>query len=554
MWWRVAVALLVALAVLAAGVVWLASRRHALAEDWLVARLQEQGLEEARLAVTKLDIAGAGLREVRLGRHEELSVERLDVTYSPEGLLERRLDSLRIAGVKLRMALSQTGVSFGSLDSALGQARGAGVAGGPGRQPDMPSVASAGLPVLPFEEATIEDVRLSASTPVGPLEVAAALEYREGRGHLQAELEPFELSSAKGEPVPIPGLAIDAQLEPQGSAVGFDLRASTAEGRLALRAQGSHDLVTSSGRASLKLETARFEPGGFQPGHLLPALAEWIHSASGTLDAKGSAAWQGERITGGFELALKDWNVESPVARFTGVNAAVQIDGPWPFSLPAGQSLWMERVDFGLELSNGHIRYGLQPDGALDIERAEWEFAGGRIHTAGRFDPTAEEQELLLEVDDVDLAQLLSLVPLEGLTGEGRISGRLPLVRRGDVLEIRDASLSGDAAGGWIRYAAAGGTTGPAFLAQRGLGLTLAVLENLRWESLGLSMNGDTQGIVEIQLHVRGRNPEYQSGRPVEFNTNVESELADLLRKEAASYRIPAEIERRLAEIAAGGN
>jgi hypothetical protein len=415
------------------------------------------------------------------------------------------------------MTLSETGVSFGSLDAALG-AEGSEA---PGAEPGTPGVLGAGLPVLPFEEARLEDVRLSVSTPVGPLEVAAALDYREGRGRLQAELEPFELASADAEPLSIPGLAIDAQLEPAGSAVGFDLRASAAEGLLALRARGSHDLATTSGGASLELESLRFEPGGLQPAHLLPALAEWIQAASGTLEAEGSVAWQGERISGAMHVALRDWNLESPVARFEGVNAAVQIDGPWPVSVPAGQSLWMERVDFGLELHNGLVRYGLRPDGSIDLESAEWEFAGGRIHTAGRFDPKAEEQELVLEVEDVDLAQLLDLVPLEGLSGEGRIGGRLPLVRRGDVLEIRDAR-------------------------------TLSAFENLRWESLELAMNGDTQGIVEIRLHVRGRNPEYQSGRPVEFNLNVESRLADLLRQEAASYRIPEEIERRLAEIATG--
>lgn len=552
MWWRVAMPSLVALALLAAATVWLASRRHGLAEDWLLARLHEQGVEEARLAVSKLDLAGAGLREVRLGRREELSVERLDATYSPKGLLERRLDSLRIAGVKLRMALSESGVSFGSLDAALGQAPRAGGAGEPGAQPDTPGVSSAGLPVLPFEEATLEDVRVSASTPVGPLEVAAALDYREGRGHLQAKLEPFELSFADAEPLPIPGLAVDAQLEPAESAVGFDLRASAAEGRLALLARGSHDLLTASGDAALRIERVRFEPGGLQPAHLLPVLAEWIHSASGTLEALGSAGWQRERITGAIDVALRDWNVESPVARFEGVNAAVQIEGPWPASVPAGQLLSMARVDFGLELHNGVVRYGLKPDGTIDLERAEWEFAGGRIQTAGRFDLTAEEHELVLEVEDVDLAQLLALVPFEGLSGEGRVGGRLPLVLRGDVLEIRDASLSGDAAGGWLRYAPAGGIADLA-PAQRGFLVMLSAFENLRWESLELAMNGDTQGIVEIRLHVRGRNPEYQSGRPVEFNMNVESELADLLRKEAASYRIPAEIERRLAEIAAGG-
>jgi hypothetical protein len=213
----------------------------------------------------------------------------------------------------------------------------------------------------------------------------------------------------------------------------------------------------------------------------------------------------------------------------------------------------MARVDFGLELHNGVVRYGLNPDGTLDVERAEWEFAGGRIHTAGRFDITAEEQEVVLEVADVDLARLLDLVTFEGLSGAGHIGGRLPLVRRGDALEIRNASLTGDAAGGWIRYRAARGF---AHLAptREDLRVTLSVLENLHWESLELSMNGDPQGSVEIRLHVRGRNPEYQGGRLVELNMNLESELMHLLRSEAFVYRIPERIARRLARIAAGAD
>jgi hypothetical protein len=543
MWWRVAIASLVLLALLAVGAL-LAPRRHAMAEDWLLDRLREQGVEKPRLDVARLDLAGAGLRDVRLGRQDELSVERLDVTYSPAGLLERRLDTLRIAGLKLRMDVGETGASFGSLDAALGGAGGA-------QGVDAPAEPGAGLPVLPFEAASFEDVQISASTPLGPLEVSAALDYREGRGHLRAELEPFELARAEAAPLPIPGVALDAKLEPEGSAVSFDLRASAAQGRLALLARGSHDLLTRSGEATLRIEPVRFEPGGLQPAHLLPALAEWIHSASGTLEARGSAGWQGGSLDGGVNLALRDWNVESPVARFEGVNAAVQIDGPWPASVPSGQLLSMARVDFGLELHNGLVRYGLLPDGTIDLERAEWEFAGGRIHTAGRLDPTAEEQEIVLQVENLDLAQLLALVPLDGLSGEGRIGGRLPLVRRGDILEIRQGRLRGDAAGGRLRYAAAGGIANLA-PSQQGFVVMLSAFEDLRWESLELGMNGDTQGIVEIALHVRGRNPDYQSGRPIEFNLNVESRLADLLRDEAASYRIPEEIESRLGKIAAG--
>jgi hypothetical protein len=45
---------------------------------------------------------------------------------------------------------------------------------------------------------------------------------------------------------------------------------------------------------------------------------------------------------------------------------------------------------------------------------------------------------------------------------------------------------------------------------------------------------------------VVGVNPEFQGGRPLHYNLSVESRLADLLRKGAAVYQIPQEIEKRL--------
>ena len=62
-------------------------------------------------------------------------------------------------------------------------------------------------------------------------------------------------------------------------------------------------------------------------------------------------------------------------------------------------------------------------------------------------------------------------------------------------------------------------------------------------------MDGDTRGEVEVAVHLGGSNPNYQGGRRVEFNLNVEARLADLLRAGLAAYRVPEVIEKRLEEF-----
>ena len=85
------------------------------------------------------------------------------------------------------------------------------------------------------------------------------------------------------------------------------------------------------------------------------------------------------------------------------------------------------------------------------MDTAAWSFAGGTIRSAGRVDLLAEERQILLRVEDVELAELLALVNLEGLSGEGRLSGKLPLTLHADGIRIHAALLE-SSEGGWLRY------------------------------------------------------------------------------------------------------
>jgi hypothetical protein len=210
----------------------------------------------------------------------------------------------------------------------------------------------------------------------------------------------------------------------------------------------------------------------------------------------------------------------------------------------------MARVDFGLELTNGLLSYTVEEDGVVELESAEWRFAGGVIRTAGAIDLFARERELLLAVDDVDLGKLLELVNLDGLSGTGRIGGRLPIVQRPDVIEIREAVLTSTVEGGWIRYRPAGGAAALPAAAEPALGDLLAALRNFRYERLTLRVNGDASGPVVVNISLVGANPDHRDGQPYDFNLNVDGRLGDLIRRGSAAYKIPERIDERLRGIA----
>ena len=346
--------------------------------------------------------------------------------------------------------------------------------------------------------------------------------------------------------------ALEARLAPSDGKLGVEgaLR-SDAPGVVA-RFEGAHDPATGSGRVGVWVEPLRFTEQGPRPGDLLPALAARVRSATGEVEARGELSWGEGGASGSADVGLRDLTLETRAARLEGVNAAVHFEGPWPPRTSRGQLVSMARVDFGLELTNGLVTWAMGRGGAVELEQAEWRFAGGTLRTSGRFDPFAATQELVMTVVDVDLAELLALVKLEGLGGTGRLSGRLPLSLADGSLRIADAEIRASDEGGWIRYRPRGRAGAALGGAGAALDDFLLALRDFRYERLSLRVNGDPQGEVAVGISLAGVNPEHRDGQPYAFNLNVEGHLGDLVRKGTAAYRIPSEIEERLEAISRG--
>jgi hypothetical protein len=348
-------------------------------------------------------------------------------------------------------------------------------------------------------------------------------------------------------PPRVPVITLDAELAPDDSRLGFRLALTTPHEQLMLHATGSYDFARATGEATVRLEPLRFEQPGLQPADLFPPLGSSLTAPAGSIEAVGSVAWKDAQVTGTVDLAIRDLALSSHVGDVEHLNAAVRITGPWPPATPPRQLLSIGRIGVGLELTDGLVTYRVQRNGTLDVDSARWTFAGGTITTAGTFPLAADRHTVALEVADVDLSALFALTRLSGLTGEGRLAGTIPLSLDEGTAEIRGGTLA-TTGPGWIRYrpeAAIGATAA----SEQNFGMLLEVLENFHYERLELRMNGDTKSTVDLALHLAGANPDYMDGHPVEFNLNVESRLADLLRRGSAAYTLPQVIAERLQKF-----
>ena len=324
--------------------------------------------------------------------------------------------------------------------------------------------------------------------------------------------------------------------------------------RLGVGLKATADLESGTGELELLLDPLEFEPGGVQPAQLAPLLADWVEDASGEVEGRLSARFEAGRSSLRGELALRELDFSVGAATFQGINGTFAVVGPDPLTTPEEQLLSIALIDLGLPLVDGLVAFRLDPGGVIQVREAHWSWAGGTISTAATtLDPAADVNELRLEASNVDMARLLAQLDLEGLSGTGTVSGSIPLVRRGDQVHVQGALLAAHPPGGTLRYQPATAVESVGRSQPGSMGVALKALSDFRYESLELQLDGDTRGEMKLRIHLRGANPNFQGGRTVEFNVNLEAHLSDLVKAGIASYRVPEVIEQRLRDFSTGG-
>ncbi len=346
-----------------------------------------------------------------------------------------------------------------------------------------------------------------------------------------------------------PPLEVDAYLRGPPEALSFRSVTAALGGGLALRASGVANAPAGAAEVAFALDPLVLGIPGARVVDLVPAAAEFGVQAHGQIEARGRGSVAPGAIDMRIEAALRDVGITTEAATLEGLNGALVLHGPDPLVTDGEQLISIAQADVGVPLRNGLVRFSLLPDNVLDVTSATFRMLGGEIRagltvTLG----DALSADLVLVALSLDLGQILARVDLEGLSGSGTLSGAIPLRIRGDDIQVLDAVLLGDPEGGRIRYQPSAEAGAVAKSQADTLGLAVDALRDLHWTSLEVKLSGDARGPMVAHVHVRGSNPEFQDGRAVQLNLNVDARMSDLVRAGTASYRVPEVIEEKLRE------
>lgn len=158
------------------------------------------------------------------------------------------------------------------------------------------------------------------------------------------------------------------------------------------------------------------------------------------------------------------------------------------------------------------------------------------------YDLGTRKGSTVLRFSSLPLQKLLEMQGTKKLYATGTLQGDVPVAMDGSIFSIENGGMRSEQSG-QIIYAT---TAEERAAANPGLRTTYEALTNFLYIKLDSSLDMAPSGDSVIAIHLRGSNPDYQGGRPVEINLTIRQNLLDLWK----SLSISTDIERTISEKA----
>jgi hypothetical protein len=314
--------------------------------------------------------------------------------------------------------------------------------------------------------------------------------------------------------------------------------------------------VTGVGRASYSI--ADIKPDNEKPliSSLLKDWKEPFDIVSGSLSVAGTYRWW-KTSRGLYRVKLiMDLNVIDAGGYyqgllFSGLNYQDSIEILPRLNSSEFSKLSVSHIDVGIPITSASakISFGESSEGPLPlltINDLVLSLFDGKVKGSDLdVDMNADEQNLILLVEGLDLAQIVDLQELDGLIATGRLDGSIPVTITPKGIKIIAGRIVAQEQGGRIQYQPAGGTAGIEKAAP-GSELLLRILEDLNYNSLIIDVDYQEDGEMEMKLAIKGMSPKVDARRPVHFNLNLQQNILTLLRGLRYAEGINKDIDRNV--------
>ncbi|CAO3422834.1 hypothetical protein [Azospirillum endophyticum] len=352
-------------------------------------------------------------------------------------------------------------------------------------------------------------------------------------------------NSAKPMPVVPLGVTLQAA-QARGGAWTIGGTAKGTNGLPTITFDGTHDQATGTGRLEAVVKPIRLVPDGPGLAAVSPLAATFLEKASGTLSGKATAAWNAKGLTTAGQAVVKDLAGAAGPVTVAGVSGTVVLSSLSPPVIPPGQKLSVGLLDVGIPLTDGTLLFGYGRNGRLDVDRAEWRWAGGVLRAEPfELKPDTPKGTVTLHADGIDAAKLLELIAVDGLEASGKLAGTLPVVFADETVTLNGGVLE-SAGPGTLRYDPAKPPAGLKGEEGSPTAMLMGALTDFRYDTLRITIDGQAGGELSAGFSLRGSNPSFYDGYPVALNLKLSGALDRILRQNLDVYRIPDTLRDRM--------
>ncbi|NVK40040.1 MAG: YdbH domain-containing protein [Oceanospirillaceae bacterium] len=369
------------------------------------------------------------------------------------------------------------------------------------------------------------------------------LQHRSFDARLSAERIHWQ---APGQQAPVASLQSDLHLEGETLSGGFELRLD--DPAVTLRGRTSSRLSPLSGDLYWQATPVPLQQAARLWNRYHPPAPPELGVSGGTLHLEGSVNWTGAGTALRFDQRIEQLAANWGATRIEGgqwrARTLVRRSG----RIEQDGSLQLALLDIGFPIESiaGDYRYLQAPQQVpeLHLSQLSAELLGGALAVDSvTINPLAPKLATKVTLQHLELARLLELQQQPGLSGEGRLSGILPLRFDDEGLRI-SAGQIGNETPGWLRYepddrvAALGRSN-------QGMAMALEALRNFHYDRLSVGLQYAPDGTAQMNTRLRGSNPDWNRGQAVDFTINIEQNLLKLLQTLQFTGQLTESIEKR---------
>lgn len=334
----------------------------------------------------------------------------------------------------------------------------------------------------------------------------------------------------------------------------FHLKADTLSNHFKLRSGTPEIEINGSSHSNINNLNSRFnwelKPVGVKKVEQLLSelkLPPELQINRGTLFHKGSGRLRNGKLNLAVDNSLRSTDLIWEKIQLNNL----QLDSHTTLS-PNGKlrdkgSIKLAEVITGVKITKVETSYDYQRSNGRDLlqlEAMQAHLLGGKVNIEDfRFNPLQPDINTHVEIDRLDLGAILALEQQRGLSGEGILSGRFPLQYSQGELTVSDGKLEGLAPGGVIRFQPNASVAAYA-AANAGLQMALQALENFHYDLLDIKLNYLADGTALLNTRLKGKNPDWNRGHPVDFTINIEENIPKLMQTLQFADKLTESIEK----------